>query len=84
MMSKQLTNAMLRSLQVAGQRAAQTATAAAVAMLVDRLARGAPEIRVETGDDAVRLRARGLWARAFGSRHTAPDPALTDVIGGGR
>ena len=84
MMSDQLTIAMLRGLQAAGQRAAHAATTAALAVLVDRLAQVAPDISVEPGRDALRLRARGLWARVFGSRRKSPDPRLTDITGGGR
>lgn len=84
MMSDQLNNAMLRALQTAGQQAAKAATAAAIAVLVERLARTTPDIAVETDGDCVRLRARGLWARAFGCRRKAADANLTDIIGGGR
>ncbi len=84
MMSDQLSNAMLRALQAAGQRAARAATAAAIAVLVDRLVRAAPDAVAEAGDDGVRLQARRLWARVFGSRRKAPDAQLTDIIGGGK
>ena len=83
-MSEQLSNAMLRALEAAGQRAARAATAAAIAVLVARLARIRPEVAAEADGDTVRLRARGLWARAFGSRRTPADPQLTDFTGGGR
>ena len=84
MMSEQMTNAMLRGLQAAGTRAARAATVAAVTMLVARMAQAAPEILVEADDDTVRLRARGLWARVFGSRCKTPDSQLADIIEGGR
>jgi hypothetical protein len=84
MMSNQLADTMVRALQAAGQRAARAATAAALAVLIERLARAAPDVATQIDGDGVRLRARGLWARAFGSRRKAPDPQLTDITGGGQ
>lgn len=84
MMGEQLSNTMLRALEAAGQRATRAATAAAIAVMVARLARIRPEVAIEADGDVVRLRARGLRARAFGSRRASADPQLTDITGGGR
>ena len=72
--------AVLQSLVGAAEMATGAAVDRAVQALAARVATEFPELIVETGDDLIRLRSRGLAARAFGSRHRAADPRLAGLV----
>lgn len=62
---------------IAGRRVATR-----VARLAARAGAALPEADVTIDGDAVRLRGRGLLARAFGSRGRAADPRLAALTEG--
>jgi hypothetical protein len=76
-----VTGPLWRQLLAGGEKAAAAAVAAAAQRLAAR-AEALPGITSEIGPDAVRLRARGLQARAFGDRRRAADPRLAALARG--
>jgi hypothetical protein len=78
-------DAIMRGVAGAGAAAGQAAVAQASVALAGRLLVEFPDITTDVTGGDVRLRAPGLVARAFGSRHRTADPRLAGLLtmGGG-
>ena len=69
----------VRGMMAAATAGADAAVARATADVAARATRRFPEIAVEQAPGTIRLRGRGLLARAFGTRRRAADPRLADL-----
>jgi hypothetical protein len=84
MMTDGMNPAMLRGLAAAGTRAGNRVVAARIDDLAELAAAVVPDAAISVQADGVRVAARGLRARLFGSRRRGPDPRLAQLAGGGR
>lgn len=71
----------LAGLEAVAVRAAAAAIAGETRALAARVS-GVPGVVAEAEDGVVRLRGRGLLARALGSRRRGPDAALAAAVRG--
>jgi len=73
-------DAVVRGAVLVAAAAGAAAVVNATTVVAARVAADFPDFVIETDAGAVRLRAPGLLARAFGSRHRAADPRLTGLV----
>ena len=81
MRSARVNAGVVRAIAAAGTAAAQAAVERASDRVAARAAR-IPGVMAEAEAGAVRLRGRGLLARAFGSRRRSADPGLSEILAG--
>jgi hypothetical protein len=76
-------DAVLGGVTARGEAVAAAAVPAAAERLAAAVAAALPDVSVTAENAAVMLRAPGLVARAFGTRHRAADPRLAGLVAGG-